>query len=101
MGMTWEGLRRRKRLVKRKTLAYVNRSRKEQGKPKLRYIPKGNPGYFQSCPIANAIDGEAYEDLIVYNRNGGRVVKNRVPMYITAFVTMFDNGEYPELVAGD
>lgn len=100
-------------------LDFVNRLRVALGKPELTELPKGNEGSAMSCPLAVALgpgvgachdfvdfyDAEAFNKLTeagidVRQIRSEATYRVRTDSWeVREFVSHFDNGEYPELIA--
>jgi hypothetical protein len=110
----------RKDRLLRKTLDLVNEARYELGKELLRRLPMGVPGKPAACPLACALGEWAtvLEDRVLTPANltgtllsawQTRAVFDKylrspaviLPAALRQFVTLFDRGEIPELVAHD
>jgi hypothetical protein len=76
-------------------LRFANRVRKEEGLKPLKRLPKGWRHDSRACPLAEATGYEAgTSELIV-----GLCEFRRYPRDVRRFVSKFDKGKYPELVA--
>ena len=95
------------RIVQR-TLAYVNKLRKLQGRKPLKRMPKGRPMMITACPVAKALTspfGNATArtsskhgpQIIFYDRVGRHHIV-RGPKYVNDFMEAFDCSYIPELI---
>jgi hypothetical protein len=75
--------------LKAKALDWANKIRRKDGKGELASLPKGKRYRVTMCPLAVATE-----------RNIGGVKGKTVPLplYILDFITLFDQGAYPELI---
>lgn len=90
-------------------LDWVNAQREALDAPTLAELPRGRPCASQRCVIARALSTDAYMAYAAPNRaklydastplNPSLLRTILFPEPIMEFISDFDNGEYPELVA--
>lgn len=89
------------------TLLFVNKFRQELGGAPLDRLPKGEPKHSHACPIAVALADMATEPnelvsagLATVTISGDKLrARAYYPQAVRDFVSLFDHGEYPELVS--
>lgn len=82
---------------KLKALEWANALRTEWGHPALTELPKGHVGNAMNCVIARALPTSV--SVRGHLMFGDKRPSIAVPMNVKEFITAFDKGYYPELVA--
>lgn len=81
-------------------LEWINEVRTEiQKRDPIEKLPKGNKGFSQSCPIAQALNGEyttAVGQWSGYTFVDGKEIMLELPSVASTFVQEFDYGHLPE-----
>jgi len=78
-----------------RTLAFINRMRREKGLRPLKRLPKGDQVDSVSCPVARGIQGFVYSETYKARRMDDELP---LPQYVQQFVSAFDDGRIPELI---
>jgi hypothetical protein len=96
--------------LKRSTLTFVNRIRKELGLKAIRSLEKGRPGFATACPITRSIEKDfhaRYTDdfpvtttgSVVFVTAGGIKHQFNTPPAVHKFVDYFDRRWIDDLVS--
>jgi hypothetical protein len=86
-------------------LTWVNQVREERGMPTIAELPCGEPGSSDGCVIANALSGTEFEPATCGHftatlwRGGVREHYIDLPAFVSCFITDFDLGRLPQLIA--
>lgn len=84
-----------RRVLKANALRWANRRRRG---PALDELLTGRPKVPGECPLANTLGANARVDVFGWQPEPSNRWR-RLPMLVRVFVTVFDYGGYPELVA--